>query len=736
MAYELINWQNSPNTSTPINANNLNHMDEGIKNATDATMFGYSATFTADGILKYSTRATSFSSGTFTSQKDIVTAFISNSVTAVRSGTFVGCTALKTIYVDNNRASGIIENGATESTTKVVYADDEEFINVNEFLMNSILNLKSSIENANEIISLFSQNNFIEKINNEKIGYFSSTNEENNGEFLKGVYKITTSTNNTVRAKWVFDKDVLSVDELGNYYLSFDYVATNDFNVGVRIDGTYTDLGKVGAITDGNKHTFVTKLDVAKTLNLYEIYLPDIANVSVAISNISVMNEFDFLKSYRNITEFLATHNLSYVTPEQFGAVGNGIYDDTIALQSAINFCIESGKQLICQNGKTYCISDTLDLSNTNVCLINFNWATLKAIKTIDYMIKYDGKSNIRNDVKTLLTNVILDCNNKAGGLNLIYSFKFTLDNFLIKNCQTVAIWVQKGGAFICKNGTIVGNCTLNSRGIYNQTSDCHFNEIVIVDMQKCIFNGGTNFYNKVHGWLTGKVTNSIFFEHFAGFGSLTQCQCDTYEVGYLMRTSYDLSLVACTYYNNYHLYDSETTPVVFKFGTGIQPYARRICCNNCSFNSPNLKAVLSSVSDAQISFNGYNHFINIDGYDTISKINPTLNTKVTADFDGALNKLQFRNNLCYYDFCLQFTSQISASNLLEIAYIQSPYFPLTNQTFACTLSKTLAGADCVTAKIYISTDGKVKLRVPSGNVSDYQFLFGHVYFVPKAIGE
>lgn len=432
----------------------------------------------------------------------------------------------------------------------------------------------------------------------------------------------------------------------------------------------------------------------------------------------------------------LKTFSTTNITPEQFGAIGDGVSDDTTALQKAIDYCVENGKQLKCQNGKTYCISSPLNLSNTSTCLIDFNWATIKAIKTMEYMFKFDGSSNTKNDVKTLLKNIIIDCNKKAGGLNLIYSYKFTFENFMIKNCQTIAIWIQKGGAFICQNGTIVGDCTPDSRGIYNQTSDCHFSEIVIVDMKKCIFNGGTNFYNKVHGWLTGKVANSIFFTHFAGFGSLTQCQCDTYETGYLLRTSYDLSLVACTYYNNYHLYDSEVTPVVFKFNSGIHPYARRICCTNCSFNSPQLTTTLSSVSDAQITFNGYTHFININGYSTISRISPTLQAKVTADFENSVNKLIYRNGLCYYDFSLKFTSAIGASNLLEIATIQSPYYPLENQMFPCYLTKTLAGSDCIVGKLLVGTDGKVQVRVPSGSVADYQYLYAHCYYEPRAIGE
>lgn len=646
----------------------------------------------------------------------------------------------------------------TVKVAESVISDESEIVESQEFgaLNEALENVKKIEDNAEIVkdmlerisevgtldeiaqsvvdIKKYQQQNFADKINNEKAGYFTSTNQSNQGNYDNGTYSITTSSDNTVRANWIFNSEI--VTEKGSYYISFEYKANSDFNLGVKIDNSYKDLGKIGAITDGNKHTYVAKVDVTSSLNLYEIYVPNVANINLSISNIIVMSEFDFIKSYSNITEYLQTHDLAEVTPEQFGAIGNGIFDDTTALQNAIDYCILNDKQLKCQNCKTYCISNTLDLSNTNICMLDFNWATIKAIKIMDYMFKFDGSTNVKNDVKTLLKNIVIDCNNKAGGLNLIYSYKFTFENFMIKNCQTTAIWIQKGGAFVCQNGTIIGDCTPDSRGIYNQTSDCHFNEIVIVDMKKCIYNGGTNFYNKVHGWLTNKVANSIFFTHFAGFGSLTQCQCDTYETGYLLRTSYDLSLVACTYYNNYHLYDSDVTPIVFKFNSGIHPYARRICCTNCSFNSPQLTTTLSSVVDAQITFNGYTHFININGYDSISRITPTLNAKVTSDFDNSQNKLQYRNGLCYYDFSLKFTSSISASNLLEIAYIQSPYYPLENQMFPCYLTKTLAGSDCIVGKLLIGTDGKVQVRVPSGSVADYQYLYAHCYYEPKAIGE
>jgi len=416
-----------------------------------------------------------------------------------------------------------IKAGIDGLTVEVDENEEEKTYTMNFYDGNGTLIASTPLPaTGGSVYNTFNKSNLIEEINTKQTGYFTSANQSNQGNYDNGTYSITTSLDNTVRANWIFNSEV--VTEKGSYYISFEYKTNSDFNLGVKIDNGYKDLGKIGAITDGNKHTYVAKVDVTSSLNLYEIYVPNITNVNVSITNIVVMNEFDFVKSYSNITEYLQTHDLSEATPEQFGAIGNGTFDDTIALQKAIDYCIANGKQLKCQNGKTYCISSPLNLSNTSICLINFNWATLKAIKTMDYMITFDGSANVKNDVKTLLKNIIIDCNNKAGGLNLIYSYKFTFENFMIKNCQTVAIWIQRGGAFVCQNGTIIGDCTPDSRGIYNQTSDCHFHEIVIIDMKKCIFNGGTNFYHKVHGWLTSKVANSIFFEHFAGFGSLVQC--------------------------------------------------------------------------------------------------------------------------------------------------------------------------------------------------------------------
>ena len=143
MGYNLINWENSPSKQTPINAENLNQMDENIAKAIQGTRFNFSATFTADNVLKNTRQTDALGAGDFaTSQTDITTAYVSNAVTKIGSGTFANCTSLKTIYIDNTVGNVEIVSGAVPDGVSIVYSNDDNFINVNELLASAIKSLK------------------------------------------------------------------------------------------------------------------------------------------------------------------------------------------------------------------------------------------------------------------------------------------------------------------------------------------------------------------------------------------------------------------------------------------------------------------------------------------------------------------------------------------------------------------------------------------------------------------
>ena len=151
----------------------------------------------------------------------------------------------------------------TVKVAESVISDESEIVESQEFgaLNEALENVKKIEDNAEIVkdmlerisevgtldeiaqsvvdIKKYQQQNFADKINNEKAGYFTSTNQSNQGNYDNGTYSITTSSDNTVRANWIFNSEI--VTEKGSYYISFEYKANSDFNLGVKIDNSYKD---------------------------------------------------------------------------------------------------------------------------------------------------------------------------------------------------------------------------------------------------------------------------------------------------------------------------------------------------------------------------------------------------------------------------------------------------------------------------------------------------------------
>ena len=124
------------NESEPdLSAENLNHMDNGIDMANRGIAFGGSATFDGNGVLKFFTDLTSIPSTWATGNTDIVTVYIGCDVKTVSEKAFANCPNLQTVYIDNT--SDNITVSIPEGVS-VIYNDDENFINVNYFLAQSI----------------------------------------------------------------------------------------------------------------------------------------------------------------------------------------------------------------------------------------------------------------------------------------------------------------------------------------------------------------------------------------------------------------------------------------------------------------------------------------------------------------------------------------------------------------------------------------------------------------------
>jgi len=91
---------------------------------------------------------------------------------------------------------------------------------------------------------------------------------------------------------------------------------------------------------------------------------------------------------------------VTYVTPEMYGALGDGITDDTSAIQSALNHDLPQNGYILF-SPKTYCVSSVLDISNKNIV---FNGCTLKRIADCTVLRFNDSENFTLADV-TIMDN-------------------------------------------------------------------------------------------------------------------------------------------------------------------------------------------------------------------------------------------------------------------------------------------------------------------------------------------
>ncbi|MCC3720516.1 hypothetical protein LLQ54_20175 [Rouxiella badensis] len=96
---------------------------------------------------------------------------------------------------------------------------------------------------------------------------------------------------------------------------------------------------------------------------------------------------------------------LSYfVTPEQFGAVGDGVADDTGAVQAAIDYAI-THKIMAVYGGRHYATSSPVEIANVGVQGLTVRLLGLKALSTFIKPTEVDASTGLSKDVALSLWN-------------------------------------------------------------------------------------------------------------------------------------------------------------------------------------------------------------------------------------------------------------------------------------------------------------------------------------------
>ena len=403
------------------------------------------------------------------------------------------------------------------------------------------------------------------------------------------------------------------------------------------------------------------------------------------------------------------------ITPETFGCVGDGVTDDTEALQKAFDFCLANNRQLIAHKGKTYAVSRTIMAHTESDIQIDFGGAVIKAIKPMEHILdldNYDIPDKIAHS--SVVNNLVLDCDSMSGGVYCPRASKISFNFLMVRNCELKAFRVVKGYEVFVTNSHI--HCTTGpqSYGIYMDTGDCHFDNIVIINAHTAIFQlTSINFFDKIHSWLSKNVEGSVFLHLVDGLAHLEQSYCDTAEKGYVIDGPSVLRLIGCYYYNNPRCYDSPNPPVIFHFTRPELTKQATISLEGTSFNTGGLDVRISNEEDHRIQIS--HCFFNPGISGNVGKFNLT-----------AAEGVEFRRSYGVMGDNTRFSTPASEANKLvidaditstvkgtvTIATIPASFAPSSDQYGISTLIGSKG--ETIAVPVQVAPSGSVTFQCPS----------------------
>ena len=172
-------------------------------------------------------------------------------------------------------------------------------------------------------------------------------------------------------------------------------------------------------------------------------------NIESTAANAAYSKEqADIAKAQADLSKYYAENiTLYFETPEQYGAVGDGVTDDTQAFKDLF---ATGNKQVKCSAGKTYLLSDVIELKNNTH--LDLNGSTVMTtyrhlfynFNEDDVFTGYNGNGNISIANGTIL----------YGTISFIHGSNILLKDIIYKNC------ISNHFLEICAcNNYIIQNC-------------------------------------------------------------------------------------------------------------------------------------------------------------------------------------------------------------------------------------------------------------------------------------
>ena len=286
----------------------------------------------------------------------------------------------------------------------------------------------------------------------------------------------------------------------------------------------------------------------------------------------------------------LVVGTLGYVTPEMYGAAGDGVTDDTSAIQSAL----AAGKRIVIENG-TYFISDTLNVpSNTVIELKN---AKIKSTATANkkYIFSMVDVANVK-----------------------IYGENATLEMAKPETAQQACVSIDKSDNILVKGlvMTMAGGDGVTIGGT-------NTNEAKNVEIADCVIDNSRRNGVSIIGGVDGVFIHDCVIKNTAGTAPQLGIDIETWDSAYINKN--------ISVYNNRFENNGTGDLTIFEYSEGVMVY------NNAFTGSVSVKINtayngVAAANPTDISFHdnvfGYTLYIYGIVYGSFSIVNNIFNDR------------------------------------------------------------------------------------------------------------
>lgn len=181
-----------------------------------------------------------------------------------------------------------------------------------------------------------------------------------------------------------------------------------------------------------------------------------------------------------------------YVTPEMFGAVGDGVTDDTEAIKTCISNATDSGKMILLT--KMYGISEPISFNSNRVVGTEYKSSGFKALENVESVILINTEFNS-------IENITIDGNGYTTNCISVNKAYINIDKCLIKGatnscivlsssyCNTITRNRLYGGEYgiICNLNKLENQASQNATSIIDNT-------ILLCEKYAFVIGGGDSW--------------------------------------------------------------------------------------------------------------------------------------------------------------------------------------------------------------------------------------------------